>query len=127
MERLDHRGYKRISGPAWKPLRPHFDAIHTAITGVAPTVCGTLTTIYIKYVTAENQHPFAVVWVKKSKELVVGLALPTENMPRELSGPPEGCTYAGLTGYFKVTPVDTVPPALNAWARAAYKHLLNQR
>jgi hypothetical protein len=90
---------------------------------VKPDVIGSLTTIYVKYTSPElGQAPFAVVWVKKASEIVVGLALPTELVKSGLSGPPPGFKYAGLTGYFKVTATDEVPNDFGKWAAIAYDH-----
>lgn len=126
MERLDERAVDRISGPAWVSLRPQFEAIHAALIGIAPDVSGVLTTIYIKYSSPPLGHkPFAVVWVKKASEIVVGLALPVDSVPEALSAPPTGFKYAGLTGYFKVTVDDAVPGDLSQWAECAYEHTKN--
>lgn len=123
MERLDPRALDRISGPSWEPIRSHFSVIHAALINVSPWARGELTTIYVKYSAPETgQQPFAVVWVKKASEIVVGLAMPSDNLPQELSGPPAGFKYAGLTGYFRVTSADRVPDGLAPWAAMAYEH-----
>lgn len=122
-ERLDSRAFDKITGPAWASLRPHFELLHNLLIGVSPDVFGTLTTIYIKYTSPElGQQPFAVVWIKKASEIIVGLALPPEISSPELSGPPTGCKYAGLTGYFKLKESDCVPSSFSEWAAAAYEH-----
>lgn len=128
MERLDLRAIDRISGPSWKSLRPSFEKIHETLIGVGPEVNGELTTIYIKYpVSKTNSNPFAVVWIKKSTELIVGLALPATSIPPEFSGPPAGCKYARLTGYFKVTATSLLPVELPQLAKIAYQHTKNAK
>jgi hypothetical protein len=69
-----------------------------------------------------GQMPFAVVWVKRASEIVVGLAMPPDLVETGLSGPPPGCKYAGLSGYFKITATDEVPNDLGNWASIAYDH-----
>lgn len=128
MERLDTRAVDRISGPAWEALRPTFNFIHSALVSVSPTVRGDLTTIYIKYTAPETGNsPFAVIWVKKSSELVVGLAFPRDDVPPEFTGPPAGCMYAGLTGYLKLTPQSSVPTSIAEWARVAFQFVRNAK
>ena len=120
LERLDARACDRVSGPAWSVLYDHFCSIHSTLIGVSPDVSGNLTTIYIKYDTPALPRPFAVVWVKKASEIIVGLALPEGEHPTGLAGPPPGCKYAGLTAYFKVAQGGTVPPRLSEWAALAF-------
>lgn len=121
MDRLDPRAMDRIKGPAWKPLRAEFEAIHDALIGVSPTVSGELTTIYVKYGAPElGKQPFAVVWVKKASEIIVGLAMPADELDEDLSGHPPGYKYAGLTGYFRVTSESPTPRAIANWAATAY-------
>lgn len=127
MERLDARATERINGPSWYSLRPQFNAIHSALINVAPSVRGELTTIYIKYrVSEDNQNPFAVVWVKKSTELVIGLAL-SGPRPNGLIDSPAGCKYAGLTAYLTVNPGDSLPVEFSAWLSNAFETVARQR
>ena len=122
MERLDPRAVERISGPAWEPILPQFTEISNSLLTVSQDTTGELTTIYIKYSGPSTQgRPYAVVWVKKSTELVVGFALP-ESFDSELLGPaPHRCKYAGLTKYLVIRPGDTLPSDIGTWARQAYE------
>ena len=126
MDRLDPRAIDRIAGPAWAVLRPQFATVHESLIRVAPRAAGELTTIYIKYSSPETSpHPFAVVWVKKSTEIIVGLALRADEVSSELGGPPAGCKYAGLTGFLKVTSGTIVPDQLSQWARRAFENIVD--
>jgi hypothetical protein len=123
MERLDSRAADRINGPAWTSLRAQFEAIHSILINVSPHVSGVLTTIYVKYTAPElGQTPFAVVWIKKASEIVVGLALPLDFTSPELSETPSGFKYAGLTGFFRVKAAGSVPEEFAEWATAAFNH-----
>lgn len=122
MERLDSRASERISGLSWDPIRAQFTEINEALLDVSEETKGELTTIYIKYSGLSTQgRPYAVVWVKKSTELVVGFAIPEEVEPPLLTSAPQGCRYAGLTKYLVVRPGDTVPSDIRTWAQQAYE------
>src|SRR5262245_55173257 len=76
-ERLDPRALKRVSGHSWQRMRPLFEQVSNTILSLSPTANGKLTTIYVKFVSQETGiHPFAVLWIKKASEMVLGLALP---------------------------------------------------
>ena len=127
MERLDPRAVKRISGPAWDGIRSQFDQINGILLSVAEDIRGNLTTIYVKYAgTTTGDRPYAVVWTKKSTELVVGFALPDSIVCPLLCPAPTGYKYAGLTKYLIVRPGDTVPPEIHGWARQAYENARQQ-
>ncbi|MEI8374626.1 MAG: hypothetical protein WCJ35_17510 [Planctomycetota bacterium] len=121
MERLDPKATDRVSGPAWEPIRPQFNEINDALLQVSKDTKGDLTTIYIKYSGPSTQgRPYAVVWVKKSTELVVGFSLPeTVVSPLLVSAPPKH-KYAGLTKYLIIHPGDTLPSELATWVQEAY-------
>ncbi|MGO9108620.1 MAG: hypothetical protein ACLP9L_05245, partial [Thermoguttaceae bacterium] len=68
-------------------------------------------------------QPYAVLWVKKSTELVLGLALPDSTTATEFQSAPKGCKYAGLTKYLVIKPEDQVPSDIQYWAREAYENL----
>ncbi len=77
MERLDERAAQRIAGPSWDEIRPLFAELHDVLIAVSPAASGELTTIYIKYMDkTKSQQPYAVLWIKKSTEMVLGLAVP---------------------------------------------------
>ena len=120
-DRLDARASKRINGPSWAGLRRQFRKIHQALLSVSPSARGELTTIYVKYVADEiGNQPYAVVWLKKSTELVVGLALREGYEAAELRPPLPGYKYARLTAFLKITPQDAVPGEFLRWASDAY-------
>ena len=128
MKRLDERAIKRLSGPSWTGLRRQFEKVHEALTSVSPSARGELTTIYVKYVADETRdQPFAVVWLKKSTELVVGLALPDGYELSALGPPLPGYKYAGLTAFLRITSQDIVPPQLAQSAHDAHENVRSAR
>lgn len=124
MERLDERARQRVGGAAWDAIRPKFEQINEALMSVSDTTTGELTTIYIKYTSAETgSNPFAVLWVKKSTEMTLGLALPENFKSEQISGPARNMKYTGLTGYITIGLDDDVPKEISDWVSAAYAHL----
>lgn len=91
-----------------------------------PSTYGQLTTIYVKYSVRLNGPVYAVAWIKKSTELVVGFALPGDVESLGLKLPPRDKKYAGLTGYLTLTPGDDVPVDFSSWARNAYANVAQQ-
>src|SRR5262245_42829514 len=123
-ERLDPKAVERISGEAWQSMRPLFDRLNDELLSVSPTVTGVLTTIYIKYASPETSaQPYAVVWVKKSTEIVVGLSLPSDFGADGLVEVPHGYKYAGLTKYLVLRKGAELPPSFGDWVRQAYSHI----
>lgn len=120
---LSERARKKVAGPAWNAIRPAFEEINDALLSVSPDSFADLTTVYIKYCVSSDPtaRVFAVIWVKTSKELVVGLALPDDLEDARLSGAPPGTTYKGLTRYFAIKSGDSVPDSIGDWARSAYE------
>ena len=124
MERLDSRTIQRVSGPAWNAIRSLFERVSDTLLSVCPSATGELTTIYVKYGSAETGgRPYAVVWVRKSTELTVGLALPDGFTSPDLKPAPSRYKYAGLTGYFQLTPDNEPPASLEQWAKLAFENL----
>ena len=121
-ERLSPDAVKRVSGPAWSALKPLFFQISDILLDVNGDCFGELTTIYVKYQvsTIPSSAVFAVVWLKNSAQIVLGLALP-DSVDSPLLGPaPKGMTYRGLTKYFTLKAGDSVPSELSTWAGVAY-------
>jgi hypothetical protein len=122
-ERLDPRVVEKVSGPAWESMRPVFDRISAALLAVSPTATGALTTIYVKYSAPETKgQPYAVVWIKKATEIVVGLALPDDCDSEFFVDAPRGCKYSGLTKYLVLRDNTKVPEPFSEWAQLAYSH-----
>jgi len=124
-KRLDERALKRVSGPSWDRIRPQFDRIVSDLLSVSPLVKGELTTIYIKFSTTDSTattRPFAVLWVKKSTELVLGFALPLDFESPALLTDLSGHKYAGINKYLKVKCEDPVPIEVSKWAEIAWRN-----
>jgi hypothetical protein len=125
---LSQKAIDKVGGPAWEKMREKFFTVSDQLLSVAPESRGELTTIYVKFsITGEPSSPvYAVVWVKSSKALTVGLALPEGHQGDELGPPPQGMRYKGLTKYLTITPADEVPGRLRELADAAYRHVVSQ-
>lgn len=122
-DRLDPPAIDRIRGASWAAMRPYVEVVHEHLISVSPNSFGELTTIYVKYTSAETgSNPYAVLWLRKSTEITLGLAL--DDIPDGLSEAPAGCKYAGLTGFVILHAGDQIPGQLQCWARAAYEHAL---
>src|SRR5262245_51446987 len=126
MGTLETRAMERVSGPAWDGLRDKFLAISHHLLAASPESFAELTTIYVKFtITKEPTSPVsAAIWLKNSKSLTVGLALPDEFQHALLRPPPQEMKYKGLTSYFTITPEDDVPEELQAWSMLTYRNVL---
>jgi hypothetical protein len=121
-DRLDPKALKKVSEQTWVPIRAVFDRLNQVLLSVSPTARGTLITIYIKYAAPETgDRPYAVLWVRKSTELVLGLALPAGTEPPGLTPDPGRYKYANLTRYLTLAAGTTVPAELPAWVALAYE------
>lgn len=88
IERLDEKAVLRVSGPSWEPLRAVFLDVASTLLSPSPETTSELTTIYVKFCCSPaNKEVFAVVWLKTSKQIVIGLSLP-EEMESPYFGPP---------------------------------------
>ncbi len=121
-ERLDPKAVKRLEGPAWDPLRLKIGMVNDILLDVSKSATGQLTTIYIKYSSPETAgNPYAVVWIRKASELVVGLSLPDDIQHLRLIDAPKGYAYAGLTKYFVLDANTFVPLEFEGWATTAFE------
>ena len=123
---LSQRIIAKISGPAWEQLRGQFMQIARSLLAVFPDADSELVTNYVKFtVNVAPQSPvFAAVWLK-SKQLIVGLALPEDYEAEELGPALPGTMYKGLTKYFVIEQGGAVPKGLAEWAKVAYKNALS--
>lgn len=122
IERLDEKAVQKVSGPTWESLREDFFTISEKLLSVSPNAASQLTTIYVKFCTTSAMNQvYAVVWIKSSKAIVVGLSLPEDFQDSDLSPPPKGHGYKGLTKYFSVTADEGVPNSVLRWAKLAYQ------
>lgn len=128
VERLSNDAVERVSGPAWQSLRQPFLDMSETLLGVSSESVGVLTTIYVKYqlTGSPSSDVFAVAWLKNSRQLVLGLALPLEFESPLLVLAPTGMKYKGITKYLIVKPGDILPSELSNWAKAAYDHAMGQ-
>lgn len=125
LDRLGPKAAKRVSGKAWAITRPQFEQTHKFLVAASADASGELATVYVKYTVPAIRQPFAVLWVKKSTELVLGLALPEDYASSILADAPNHIVYAGLTKYLCMHPGDPVPCELATWAKAALSHALS--
>lgn len=129
MGTLSEEARKKVSGPSWAPLRQVFLDLSDRLLGVDVFTFGSLTTIYVKYqINSDPGSPvYAVAWLKTSKQIVVGLALPDEFDSPPLGPAPARMKYKGLTKYFTILQGDRLHPDLDQWAVAAYQHVFSQQ
>jgi hypothetical protein len=124
---LSQRIIAKVGGPAWESLRGQFMQIARSLLAVAPDADSQLMTTYVKFtVHSDSGSPvFAAVWLKSSKRLVVGLALPAEYEAAGLGPAPPTMTYKGLNRYFVVEQGAAAPKGLALWAGLAYQNALS--
>ena len=98
MGELSQRIIAKVSGPAWEQLRGHFMQIARSLLAVSPDADSELMTTYVKFTVhaAPQSRVFAAIWLKSSKRLIVGLALPEEYEAEELGPSLPGTMYKGL-------------------------------
>lgn len=123
-DRMDPRALERVGGPSWRKMRPLFDCVSDLLLSVSATARGELTTIYVKFLDQKTRpQPYAVLWIKKASEMVLGLALPNEVTPPYFTQPPRGYGYKGLTKYVSIHEDDEIAPDLADWVHVAYAHV----
>ena len=122
--RMDPRALERVGGPSWRKIRPLFDRVSDLLLSVSATARGELTTIYVKFLDQETQpQPYAVLWIKKASEMVLGLALPNDATSPYFTQAPRGYGYKGLTKYVAIHEDDEIAPDLTHWVQVAYAHV----
>jgi len=129
MGALSQRTIAKVSGPAWEQLRGQFMQIARLLLAVSPEADSDLLTTYVKFmVNSDASCPvYAAVWLKSSKRLIVGLALPEECEAEELGPALPGTMYRGLTKYFVVERGGDAPKQLAEWAMTAYQNALSAK
>ena len=122
MGNLSSKVIDKVAGPSWDGNREKLMDIFNTLLSVSPDTRGELATSYVKCtVTDQVVSPvFAVVWIKTSKKITIGLALPESFESDKPVAAPPGTVYKGLTGYFTLTEDDDVPFELTHWADMAY-------
>jgi hypothetical protein len=126
MGELSQHTIAKVSGPAWESLRGQFMQISRLLLAVSPDADSELMSTYVKFTShSASQSPvYAAIWLKSSKRLIVGLALPEEYEAVELGPSLPGTMYKGLNKYFVVERGSAVPTGLADWATIAYQNAL---
>src|SRR4051812_12525760 len=126
---LSERAKEYVSGPAWRSLRPAFFAVCDMFLAMDSRAKGELTTIYVKIsvVTELGEQVYAVIWLRTSKRLVLGMALPEETESPSLTVAPKGCKYKGLTKYLTINSGEALPSDLDLWAKQAYEQVITRK
>ena len=126
---LSQRILAKVSGPAWEQLRGQFMQIARSLLAVSPDADSELMTSYVKFTVHNDAGSpvFAAVWLKNSKRLIVGLALPKDYEAKGLGPSLPGTMYKGLNKYFVVEQGSAVPKGLAEWAGLAYQNALSVR
>ena len=122
--RNDPKINERLRSEAWNDLRPLFDEMHCTLLSLDEQVAAELTTIYIKYKYTDEllSQVFAVIWLKTTKRIDVGLALPKDAFDKELMSPPPRLRYPPLNAFFSLQAGDELPKEFSTWARQAYEY-----
>ena len=128
MAALSQRIIAKVSGSAWESLRGQFMQISRLLLAASPDADSELMTSYVKFTvqTAFQSHVFAAIWLKSSKRLIVGLALPEEFEAEQLGPSLPGTMYKGLNKYFVVERGGAMPDDLAEWAKTAYQNALSK-
>ena len=127
MGALSARIIAKVSGPAWKPLCGQFLQMARLLLAASPDADSQLVSAYVKFTTNSDPQTrvFAAIWLKSSKRLIVGLALPEEYEAEELGPALPGTMYKGLTKYFVVERGSAVPKGFAEWAGLAYQNAMS--
>jgi hypothetical protein len=126
MGELSQHTIAKVSGPVWDQLRGQFVQVGRLLLAVSAEAESELFTTYVKFKIASdlNSPVYAALWFK-SKQLIVGLALPEDYEAEALGAALPGTMYRGLTKYFVVERGGVVPKGLSEWARVAYQNALS--
>jgi hypothetical protein len=126
---LSQRIIAKIRGPAWEQIRGQFMQISRLLLAVCSDADSELVSAYVKFmIHSDLQSPvYAAVWLKSSKRLIVGLALPADYEAEELGPALPGTLYKGLNKYFVVEQGGIVPKGLAEWAGLAYQNALSTK
>jgi hypothetical protein len=124
---LSQRIITKVSGPAWESLRGQFMQISRLLLAVSPAADSELVSAYVKFTIKKDSQTriLAAIWLKSSKQLIVGLALPEDYEAAGLGPALPGTMYKGLTKYFVVERGGAVPKSLPEWAGLAYQNALS--
>jgi hypothetical protein len=117
----------RVESPTWEPLRRQLLEICRLFLNVSADAKSEIVSYYVKFTvgTAPTSSTYAAIWLKNTKRLIVGLALP-EGYEAEGLGPAlPGTAYKGLTKYFTIEPGGEVPKRLGEWVGLAYQNVLS--
>ena len=115
----------KLESKGWDALRPVFSEIHGTLLSADAAASSKAETIYIKYRLKDDVYGkvFAVVWIRTTKRLTVGLALP-DDIGHPLLGPqPPRMNFPPLNRFFVVEQGGAAPEELSDWAKVAYKHV----
>ena len=115
---------KKTIQPSWGLLRGQLLEICRKILDASPDAKSEIVSYYVKFSVdiAPASPIYAAVWLKNTKRLIVGLALPEGYEAEELGTALPGTFYKGLTKYFTVEPDGDVPHNLGAWIELAYQN-----
>jgi hypothetical protein len=120
---LSQRTIAKVSGPSWESLRGQFMQIARLLLAISSDADSDLLNNYVKFTinSAPDSPVYAVIWLKTSQRLIVGLALPEKYDAHGLGPALPGTTYKGLTKYFVVERGGAGPKGLAKWAGLAHQ------
>ena len=125
---IDPKAINRIKGESWGGLRPLFIEVSNSLLEVNDGIQNELTTIYVKFfkIVDGNQVIFAVVWIKTSKQMVIGLSLPENIKCDSFVKTPKGCIYKGLTKHLVIESDGIIPSNFKMLCKKAFDFCLTQ-
>lgn len=125
MAKHDVRIDAKVSGPTWDAIRKRVLAVHRGLIDVDASAASELTTIYVKYKVTDQPlgDVFGVMWVRFSKQVVLGLATPQKINDERVIDAPSGMAYPRLKTYVRIDEKEAVPADLGAWIQSAFAHV----
>lgn len=113
----------KLASKGWELLRPTFMSLHTSLLDASPHASAKAETVYVKYRIVDDvmAEVFAVIWIRTTRKLIAGIALPP-SLSHPLLGPaPPRCYYPPLNRYLSFEPGQSIPQEFSMWARLAYE------
>ena len=116
----------RVESPAWEPLRRQLLEICRLFLNISADAKSEVVSYYVKFTvgTDPTSSTYAAIWLKNTKRLIVGLAMPEGYEAEELGPALPGTNYKGLTKYFTIEPGGEVLQRLGEWVGLAYQNVL---
>lgn len=129
MRKYNEKIDNKINGPAWNNIRDKIKHVIQLLLAVDESTVAELTTIYIKFkITDKIIFPvYAVLWLKSSKKILLGLATHDKINNEVIIDPPSDRKYKGLKSYLWLKENEDIPTGLEIWIKEAYQNIKNSK